>query len=224
MGQILRTVTVIGATGLVGGHLVERLAADPAFMSIRVLVRRPVSFSSSKVDVRQVDLSDPAAYAPAIAGSDAVFCAVGTTQRKVKGDLEAYRRVDHFIPVQAAKACIETGCPQFLLVSAVGADSGSRNFYLKLKGEVEDEIRELGVPSAAVFRPSLLLGARSEFRLGEKLAQGIMPLISFLLPSRYRAVRAEAVAGAVVEAAKQAKPGFHVYSYREMMELNGGQG
>ena len=137
-----------------------------------------------------------------IAGSDATFCAIGTTQKKVKGDSTAYYKVDYDIPVKAAKFCEETGCPLFLLVSSVGANSRSKNFYLKLKGEVEDTLREMKIASVSVFRPSMLLGKRKEFRFGEEVAKAISAPLSFLFPSKYEPVKAENVARAMIEASK----------------------
>jgi uncharacterized protein YbjT (DUF2867 family) len=213
------TVTLIGATGLIGGHLLQLLKLEDTFEKIKVLVRRPVTINHPKVEVITVDFSRPDLWKQAIAGSDAVFCAVGTTQQKVKGNKDAYRKVDYDIPVAAAQACLEQGCPQFLLVSSVGADAASRNFYLKLKGEVEDAVMQKGIPSLSIFRPSMLLGARKEFRLGEKIAQVLMPAFAFLMPSKYKPITAKGVAASMVATAKQPLSGTHVYHYREMMGL-----
>ena len=141
------TVAVISATGLIGSHLVEQLQQDKAFDTIRVLVRRPANFTHPKVEVKLVNFQDYESFKLAIDGSRVVFCAVGTTQQKVKGDEAAYRKVDFDIPVNAARICAETGCEKFLLVSSVGADSQSKNFYLRLKGEVEEAVNSL--PSKA---------------------------------------------------------------------------
>ena len=206
----LKTATVIGATGLIGGHLVEQLQADETFANIRVIVRRPVRFSQRKVEVKLVNFADPESFKLAMEGSDVVFCAVGTTQAKVKGNKEAYRKVDYDIPVNAARFCAETRCPQFLLVSSVGADSRSNNFYLKLKGEVEDAVQQQPIKSITIFRPSLLLGNRQESRPGEKIAQVVMPVFSFFLIGKlrkYKPVQARDVAAAMINAAKNAKPG-----------------
>lgn len=218
-----KTVAVIGATGLIGGHIVELLQKENDVETIRVLVRRPVQFSQSKVEVKLVDFSDPESFKLAIDGSNAVFCAVGTTQKKVKGNLGAYRKVDYDIPVNAARFCVETGGEKFLLVSSVGADSGSGNFYLKLKGEVEDALRQKRIPQVSVFRPSLLLGSRKESRPAEKISQTIMPAFSFLLFgkwSKYKPIAAGDVAAAMVKAFKRKSSGLYIYEYDEMKKLN----
>jgi uncharacterized protein YbjT (DUF2867 family) len=183
-----KTATVIGATGLIGSHLVELLQDDQAYSTIKVIVRRAVTFNHPKIQVILIDFSDQEALRSAIAGSDAVFCAAGTTQKKVKGDLEAYRRVDYDIPVNAARHCAGESCLNYLLVSSVGANSKGNNFYIKLKGEVEDMVKTIGIPCVHIFRPSMLLGKRAESRPAEKIAQVIMKGLSCLVPSKFKPI------------------------------------
>jgi uncharacterized protein YbjT (DUF2867 family) len=152
---------------------------------------------------------------------DAVFCAIGTTNKKVKGDKDAYRKVDYDIPVNAARYCAMLGCRVFVLVSSVGANSQSKNFYLRLKGEVEDKMKESGLETVHIMQPSLLLGDRKEARSGEKIGKLVMGSLSFLIPSRYKPVHGKTVAKAMLSASRQRKPGFFVYAYREMMAIAG---
>jgi len=212
-----KSATLIGATGLIGGHLLELLHNDDYFGTVKVLVRREVRFNFPDIKVEVVDFNDPDGFRSAASGSDLLFCATGTTRKKVKGDMAAYRKVDYDIPVHAAQICKETGCPHLLLVSSVGADSKSGNYYLKLKGEVEEKIKEMNIPSVSVFRPSMLLGNRKEFRLGEIIAKIVTVPFSFLFPSKYKPVQAQNVAKAMVEASKRNLPGFRIYNYREMV-------
>lgn len=214
-----KTATILGSTGLIGSKLLELLVDDMSYKVIRVIVRRPVEFNNPLVQTEVIDFSDKESFKKAIAGSDAIFCAVGTTQKKVKGDRTAYYKVDYEIPVNAAQFCEETGCPVFSLVSSVGADSKSKNFYLKLKGEVEDKIREMNIASVSIFRPSMLLGKRKEFRLAEEVTKAISAPVSFLFPSKYKPVKAENVARAMIAASKRAAPGLNVYHYKEMINL-----
>lgn len=214
-----KTAAIIGATGLIGSHLLKLLQDDDHFSEISVLVRRPFPNNHPKIKVLVIDFADEAAFKAGIDGCDAVFVAVGTTQKKVKGDKEAYRKVDYGIPVNAAKFCAETGCKSFLLVSSVGADSRSSNFYLNLKGEVEDEISRQSIPSISIFRPSMLLGNRQESRPMETVAQVISKGVSFLFPSKFKPIAAANVAKAMVAASKLDNPGFRVYHFAEMILL-----
>lgn len=214
-----KTATVIGATGLIGGHILRLLEKDVTYNRIRVIARRPLVNDNPKVEVMTIDFNDENAFKSAVAGSDAVFCAVGTTRKKVKGDRMAYRKVDYDIPVNAARFCEATGCGQFMLVSSVGADSASTNYYIRFKGEVEESVKKMQINSVYIFRPSMLLGKREEFRFGEMIGKALSAPLSFLFPSNYRPVKAIDVAGAMVGAAREAAPGFHICHFKEMMEL-----
>jgi len=211
-----KTATLIGATGLIGGELLKLLLDDPYFETVRILVRRPFAQEHQKLEKKLVDFNDADSLLVALDGSDTVFVAVGTTQRKVKGDQQAYRKVDHDIPVNIARYCKIAGCKNFVLVSSVDANSKSNNFYLKLKGEVEDAIREQGIESVHIMRPSMLLGSRKESRPLEKIGQPLMKAFSFLIPSKYKPIQARNVAKAMLEASKKDEKGFFVYEYREM--------
>jgi uncharacterized protein YbjT (DUF2867 family) len=215
----MKTATILGATGLIGGHLLELLRNDREYDVIRIVVRRPVIFDHPKVKVIVIDFSDEAAFKAAIAESDVVFCAVGTTNSKVKGDKSAYRRVDFDIPVNAARFCGELGCNRFLLVSSIGADSKSKNFYLRLKGEAEDAIRNTNIQAISIFQPSFLLGERQENRRGEKVVQVMSASLSFLFSSRYKPIKAQDVARSMVIVSKTDTSGTRIYQYNEMISL-----
>jgi len=195
--------TIIGSTGLIGGHLLDLLINDPDFSTVRVLIRRPLDLNHPKLEKKLVDFSDKESFRLALEGTDVIFCCIGTTMKKMKGDKTAYRKIDYDIAVHAAKLGKANGCEKFVLVSAVGADSKSRNFYLKLKGEIEEAIQATGIESVYILRPSLLMGNRKEFRAGEKFASWLMPLFAFLLPARYKPVKASEVAKAMVNAVKE---------------------
>lgn len=218
----VKTATVIGATGLIGSNLVARLQREAEVERIKVIVRRPVQFNESKVEVKLINFNDLESFKLSLEESDAVFCAIGTTQKKVRGNKESYRKVDFDIPVQAARFCAETGCHNFLFVSSVGAKKDSASFYLKLKGEIEEAVRQSGVESVSVFRPSLLMGQRAENRPGEKIWQAIMPTFTSLLMGswrKYKAIDADYVARSMIAAAKKSTPGFTVYEYDAMKAL-----
>ena len=217
-----KKATLLGATGLIGGHILNFLKEDPAYDEIKVIVRRPLEIEHPKVKVVVIDFEDEAQFEEAMKGSDVVFSTIGTTQKKVKGDKAAYRKIDYDITVNAAKFSLRHGCKQFLVVSSIGADSNKSNFYLKLKGEVEDALKVLaekegGFESLSIFRPSLLLGDRNETRIAESIGQFFTKGLSFLFPKDYKPIKGKEVAQAMVEASKRDEKGVEVYSNRRML-------
>jgi len=212
--------TLIGATGLIGGYLLEEILKDNYFDIVRILVRRPVEQTHPKLEKKLLDFNDTESFRLALEDSDVVFCAIGTTQKKVKGDKAAYRKIDYDIAVNAARYCKMSGCEKFILVSSVGANSKSNNFYLKLKGEIEDAVKAVGLRSIHIMRPSMLLGDRKEFRLGEKIGSPVMKAISFLFPVKYKPIHAREVAKAMLAAAKKTDDGFFNYEYKSIKHLS----
>lgn len=212
-------VAVIGASGLIGGYLVQHLLAEPSVQHVKILVRKKIDLAHDKLEQVLVNFEDPSTLTSALEGVNDVFVSVGTTQAKVKGDRSAYRKVDYDIPVNAARAAKDQACGTFLLVSSVGADANASNFYLKLKGEVEKEIKKMDLPSVFIFRPSMLLGNRSEFRLGEKIGQAIMRLFNWLIPSKYKAINANDVARSMVRCCFEPHPAkWNLLEYRQIMD------
>ncbi|TCJ19367.1 hypothetical protein EPD60_02845 [Flaviaesturariibacter flavus] len=218
------TATLIGATGLIGGHLLRLLQADPYFGTVRVLVRRPIGLQSPRTEEKLINFADVESFRLGLEGSDVIFVAVGTTQKKVGGDEAAYRKVDFDIPVAAARWGKEAGARHLLLVSSVGANAGSSNFYLRLKGQTEDAVKASGMEAVSVFRPSMLLGERKEARPGERIGQVASQLFSGLMMGglrKYKPVLAELVAAAMIAQAKTGARGFHVFEYDAIRQLAG---
>jgi uncharacterized protein YbjT (DUF2867 family) len=150
-----QTAVVIGATGLIGSNVLQKLLRDDAFNKVRILIRQPIALTHAKLQAEIIDFTDLKEYKAKLGEGDSIFCCVGTTQKKVKGDRDAYRQVDYNIPVNAAKLGKEAGFKNYLLVSAVGANPTSNNFYLKLKGEVERDIAALNFNGFHIFQPSI---------------------------------------------------------------------
>ena len=220
MSQI---VTLIGATGLVGGQILQILLNDNLYSTVRVIGRRSVNIQHPKLEEFIIEFGDQKALEQAIAGSETVFVAVGTTNKNVDGDQEAYKKVDFDIPVNAAKAAAKYGVYGFAMISSIGADpNNNNNFYLKLKGVTEEAVSKEMVPQTLIFRPSLLLGERKEKRFGEGIAQFFMPAVNFLLPSskqKYKGIKAEDLAKAMVIAAQTTPKGIHFFEYPKIMEV-----
>jgi uncharacterized protein YbjT (DUF2867 family) len=216
-GKIM-TATLIGATGLIGSHLLEELLNDPYFDAVRILIRRPLEISHPKLEKKIVDFSDSDSLLVALSNSNVVFCSIGTTNKKVKGDKEAYRKIDFDIPVNLARFCKMTGCKKFVLVSSAGANSKGMNFYIKLKGEVEETVKTVGIKSLHIMRPSLLLGERKESRTGEGMGKIFMTTFSFLIPAKYKAIHGRTVAKAMIAASKDSAEGVFIHENKEMLK------
>jgi hypothetical protein len=215
-----KIATVIGASGLIGGLLLEQLINDNEFTLINVLSRRPINTGSNKVKNILLDFNNISEIKKAAENSAVVFCAIGTTQKKVKGDMTAYKKVDLDLPITVAQIVSDLNIPKFMLVSSVGANSKSNNFYLKIKGEVEAFTKQLPIQQVGFFQPSLLLGNRKEFRLGERIAQVVMPLFNFLMPDKYKAIEASDVAKAMLGFAITDQQGHFTFQYTQMKELS----
>ena len=187
-----RRVLLAGATGLVGGHILQALLADRAVSEIHVLSRRELPRSDPRLQVHIVDF----AALPSLPGVDEVYLALGTTIR-VAGSRQAFRAVDLEANLAVARAAVAAGAARAGVVSAVGADAQSSVFYNRVKGELEDALKPL-FPALVIAHPSLLLGDRDSLkqpvRWGERIAAPLARLLSPFLPGRYVPVQARAVA------------------------------
>jgi uncharacterized protein YbjT (DUF2867 family) len=217
-----KTAVVLGATGLIGQHLVQELLQNEFFSRVRILVRRPLNLNHPKADIQVVNFNDEKDIAARIDIGDVIFCCIGTTRKKVKGNKTEYRKVDYDIPIITARLGVQHGFSQFLMVSAIGANPVAANFYLQLKGCIEEDVTALPFESIHIFRPSLLLGKREEFRLGERIGGVLIKVISFLLIGawrKYKPIQAAEVAKSMVAAANKEIAGVHLYEYDEMKTL-----
>lgn len=215
-----RTAVVLGASGLVGGFCLRALVDDADYTRVLTFGRRELPpLTRAKVNQRVADLGS--LNAEDFRGAQDVFSALGTTIRKA-GSQGAFRKIDFELPLRAAEEALKAGAEQFVVVSSVGADPNSKNFYLRTKGELEQELAKLPFRAVHVLRPSLLIGKRQEFRLGESIATMIAPALDLLAlgPLRqYHSMRAEIAGKAMVAAAKQGMNGTLVYEYDEIVRL-----
>lgn len=219
-----RVALVTGATGAVGQALWPLLAASGRYRQVVVLARRPQEDLPANVEWRAIDF-ERLADEPLPAVDDA-FCALGTTMKRA-GSREAFRKVDFEYVLATGRAARAAGATRFVLNSSVGADPGTRNFYLKVKGEAEAALAELGFTTLALVRPSLLLAERDDRRPGEEVAAALAPLFNPLLRgglSRYKAVDVETVARAMLGAAHELPAGRHVLEHADILRLAGAVG
>jgi uncharacterized protein YbjT (DUF2867 family) len=198
-----RVAAIAGATGLVGSELLQRALADRRYVRVAALVRRPVEATHPKLVTVPADferLGEVLADATADADSIDVYCCLGTTIAAAGSERE-FARVDHDLVVALGRWAKRVDARRMVVVSALGADAASRVFYNRVKGETERDLRALGLRSLTIVRPSLLVGARTEFRLGEKLALLFTAPLLPLIPARIRPIDAADVAQAMLDAA-----------------------
>ncbi len=220
--MIEETAIVIGASGLIGSHLVEELLKDAHFVTVRVLVRKKIELNHPKLEQIIVDFNDIHDYTSKFGKGHSIFCCIGTTTKKVNRNINAYRKIDIDIPVNAARIGIAKNFSKYLVVSSAGANANSKNFYLKLKGELENSLKEFSFHSISIFRPGQLLGKRNEDRKGEALLQNTTKFFSFFLfgdLKKYHSIKAGDVAKAMIAESKQLHSGVHILEYKEMMKL-----
>lgn len=216
-----RTAVVVGSTGAIGRQLLPLLVAAPRFDRVVVLHHRDAPYSGlPKVEVRIVDFTR---LPPLKEREDleAVFCAVGTTQKKA-GSTEAFQAVDRDLPIALARWAADNNATTFVGISSVDANAAARSVYLKTKGEMEAGVAGAGLRSTYILRPSLLAGERDEYRLAERVGNHVLAAIEPLMigPVRkYRAVHTKTVARAMLACAERAAPGVHVIESDTIQEL-----
>lgn len=209
---------VAGSTGLIGELLVKELLADDRVTEVEVLVRKPGITSYPKLRERVIDFSEILKLQGLSATH--VFCCLGTTIKKA-GSQEAFREVDYRYVADLAALAARSGCSNFTVVSSVGADAKSGNFYLRTKGEMEEAVKTSGIPSIVIMRPSMLLGDRKEFRFGEAVGKWVMKGVNPLLQGswvKYRAVEAAAVARAMLRLSALNTPGITIAEWKKITE------
>ncbi len=205
-----KTACVIGATGLVGRELVRQLLEHPDYGTVRVFIRRPTGASDPKLDERVVDFAAPETWHGALEG-DALFSAMGTTIKQA-GSKDAQYKVDYTYQWEAASAAAANGVPRLLLVSSTGADPSSRIFYSRMKGELDAAVSGLPFEQVAIFRPSLLVGAREVPRAGERAAEVAFKAVGWLPGlKRYRPISGEEVARGMLTVADRPVDGTPVF-------------
>ncbi len=208
------SVLLAGATGLVGRACLDLLLEDDAFERVVVITRRTLGGArSTKLEAHVVDFAHLDDHA-ALFRVDQILCALGTTIKQA-GSRERFRAVDYGYALKVAQLGLEQGARHFLLVSSLGADRRSGVFYSRVKGELETAVSALAYQSVSIVRPSVLLGERAEFRLGEEIAKRLA-FLAFLVPAKYKPIHSRDVAAALVRLAKENQPGRQIVESAEL--------
>lgn len=200
----MKTAIILGATGLTGSILLEKLLVDASFEKIKLFSRSSVEKNSPKIEEHLIDMFQLENHSEAFK-ADVVFCCIGTTKAKTP-DKETYKKIDYGIPVAAAKLAKKNGIKTFIVISAMAADANSSIFYNKTKGEMQRDVLQQNIKNTYVLQPSLIVGDRDENRLGEKVATIFMKTFGFLIPKKYKMIQAETIAEAMLVLAKEGNP------------------
>ena len=194
----MKTALIFGSSGLIGGHLLNKILQSNKYTHIKLFVRLIRKIDNSKVEIIQTDFNNLEKYKGFIVGNDCFFC-IGTTKKNAP-DKNEYRRIEYNIPVKIAQIAKSNSVNSFIYISSLGANSNAPGDYLKNKGQVEEELKKLNFTKLAILRPSILLGERKENRVGEKIGVFVMQLLSPLFLGnlkKIKPIKAEYVAKAM---------------------------
>lgn len=211
---------ILGASGLIGSKLIKEIIDTEDFSEVVLLNRRSVNIDNKKVRQVIVDFDDLGKSAAKISG-DIIFSCLGTTKSKTPNPAD-YRKIDFEFPLTTAKIGIANGVQQFHVVTSLGADPNSSSPYLKLKGEIENELKNLPFKSLHIYQPSFLTGHRQEQRFAEKILGPLMSLIEpffFGKLSQYKSIEAKTVAKAMVNQSLKNQTGIYTYPSNIIKQL-----
>lgn len=210
-------VAIAGATGLTGSLCLQELIKNKNISEIFAIGRKPTGIINSKL--KEIELKN--FQSSEIITVDAFICCIGTTIKKAKSK-EAFMDVDLHLPVSIAKKLQENGCKIMSVISAMGADTNSYFFYNRVKGMMEQEIKNLNFESVSILRPSLIIGHRKEKRTGEKMGIVFMKIMNPLLFGKlknYRSIKALQISKALVNTILKNKPGYNIYLSEKIKRL-----
>jgi len=214
-----KSVLLIGASGLVGTEILKLLKRDSLFTDVIVLTRRIIPHFDNIPKINQIviNFDNLQSYKNSVK-ADCVISTLGTTIKKA-GSRENFKRIDFGYTLEIAKTAKQNGTEHFLLVSSMGASPQSKVFYNRIKGEVEQGVSQLDFKAVSIFRPSLLMGKRDEFRLGEAAGKALMRIFSFAIPKKYEATEAYQLAEVILHAARKDKPGINIYEADQIQDI-----
>ncbi len=216
----MKTAIVCGSTGLVGQLLLYKLLESPLYEKVISVVRRPSLIKHHKLSEIIIDFDQLSDKMVGLIAQDA-FCCLGTTLKKA-GSKEIQEKIDRQYVSDFAKACIKNGVSSIAIVSSIGANENSSNFYLRTKGKMEKDVSNLPFKNISFLRPSFILGDRSEFRLGERIGVFFAKIIDFVLIGKlriYRGINASLIAKGMIGALNSDINGVNIYHYDDIVRL-----
>lgn len=221
------TALIVGATGLVGKHLLDHMLTKTYYSKIKILSRRALEIDDPRVEVIVIpDFAEMNSISEQLQAED-YYCVLGTTI-KLAGSKENFKKVDLDYPLMLAEIAQKSPeFRQYLVVTAAGSNADSPLFYNQVKGQLEEGLKQLHLRGLKIFRPSLLLGERRDFRLAEEFAKAISKIFSFFmvgLKRRLWSINASDVAKAMHIVASEGKEGIRVYSSNDMFKIVNTQG
>ncbi len=214
----MKKALLLGSSGLIGGSCLKELLADDYYTSIEIWVRTPSGLKHPKLKETIVAF-DEMKLINSIEAQH-VFCCLGTTIKKAKTK-QAFQKIDYDYVVDAAKLSEKSGVEKFLVISSIGANTKTNNFYLKTKGEMEETVKLCKIPAIFILRPSILFGKRKEFRFGEVIGKFMMRLFTYFFwgkMKKYRGIEASVVAKAMICLAKEENSGVLVLESDKIQE------
>lgn len=207
-----KTALLIGATGLIGNHCLELLLNHDSYSLVKIFIRKDIPLEHPRLKKFIINFDDASKYAHEFICDD-VYCCLGTTKKKA-GSQALVKKIDHDYPLEFAQLAKAQGAKQFLLVSSLGAKINSANFYLRIKGQLEEALKRIGFTRLIILRPSFLLGERKEFRLGENIGKFVLFFIAPLMlgfARKYRPIEGKKVAEFMLKTASQNTSGTFIF-------------
>ncbi|MEN0054455.1 MAG: NAD(P)H-binding protein [Mucilaginibacter sp.] len=220
MRTMANKAIIAGSSGLIGSKLLDILLQEAFYDEVLILVRKELPLKHHKLTQLVVDFNRLDTNKDHLTGH-ALFCCLGTTKAKTP-DKAVYRAIDHDYPLQLAQFAHQNGMEQYHLVSSIGANAASSAFYLKTKGETENDLQKVGLPALYIYRPSLLTGDRQEKRVMEKIITALYIIINPLLfggLKKYRSIPAATVAAAMCRQSIQNTKGLFIYESDKIKQL-----
>jgi uncharacterized protein YbjT (DUF2867 family) len=215
----MKKALLLGSSGLIGNHCLNELLADEYYTSVEIWVRTSSGMKHPKLIETIIGFDE---IKNRNTDAQQVYCCLGTTIKKAKSQ-EAFRKVDYDYVADLAKISEKSRAEKFLVISSIGANVKTGNFYLRTKGEMEEAVKQCKIPAIFIFRPSILFGKRKEFRFGEIIGKFIMHFFTYFLwgkMKKYRGIKASTIAKVMVKLAKEENIGIHIKESDEIQKIS----